>query len=109
MREFKLADFIRGWLIGDFEPAVLKTKDFEFAVKFYKKGDKEEKHTHKVASELTVIVSGEFRMNDKIYQLGEVIWLEPNYMADFECLKAGATAVVKIPSIKGDKYICEKE
>ena len=106
MKSFKLSDFTRGWVIGDFEPSVFRTKNFEFGVKTYKKGDKEKKHLHKIADELTVIVSGKFRMNDKVYQVNDVIWIEPNDIVDFECLGDGATAVVKIPSVKNDKYVC---
>lgn len=106
MKEFKLSEFVRGWLIGDFEPAIFKTKDFEFGIRVYKKGDKEDRHVHKVADELTVIVSGEFRMNDKVYESEDVIWILPGEAVDFECLESGATAVIKIPSVKGDKYVC---
>ena len=42
MKFFQLSDFKRGWLIGDFDPAIVKTKNFEFGVKMYKKGDCEE-------------------------------------------------------------------
>ena len=40
MKIHKLKNFTRGWLIGDFEPTILATKDFEFMVRHYKKGDK---------------------------------------------------------------------
>ena len=52
-----LDEMIGGWFVGDFEPSVIRTKDFEVAVKRYKAGDKEAKHMHKVATELTVIIS----------------------------------------------------
>jgi hypothetical protein len=39
----------RGWFIGDFEPSVLKTKNFEVGVLIHKKGELWPKHFHKEA------------------------------------------------------------
>ena len=39
-----ITQFIKGWVIGDFEPNVLRTKDFEFGVKYSKAGDTEKAH-----------------------------------------------------------------
>ena len=47
---------IKGWFVGDFEPSLYKTQDFEVAVKRYLEGAVEKRHTHKVATEFTVIV-----------------------------------------------------
>lgn len=101
----KLQDFTRGWLVGNFHPAILKTTDFEFAVQYFEAGQKHDKHYHKVAEELTVIVYGEFDFNGQRLTAGDVVLLKPGEAAEFLCLKQGATAVVKIPSVKGDKYI----
>ena len=37
MKVTRLSDYTRGWIIGDFEPSVLRTKDFEVAVFTHKK------------------------------------------------------------------------
>lgn len=39
MKKYKINDFKKGWVIGNFEPSIFKSIDFEFGVKFYKKGD----------------------------------------------------------------------
>lgn len=105
MKKYNINSFTRGWMVGDFEPSILKTKDFEFMVHYYKSGDSESKHEHKVADEITVIVSGVFIMNDQELHAGDIIHLPPSTPADFRCLVDGATAVVKTPSVKGDKYV----
>ena len=105
MRKYKIEDFVRGWMVGDFEPNIFRTKDFEFMVRYYKKGDFEEKHIHKVADEVTVVVFGEFEMNGEVLRRGDVVHLAPGEPSDFKCLEDGATAVVKRPSAIGDKYI----
>ena len=58
MKVDKLKNFTKGWVVGNFEPSLLKTDDFEVAVKYYKAGDYEEKHYHKVATEITIISEG---------------------------------------------------
>jgi mannose-6-phosphate isomerase-like protein (cupin superfamily) len=105
MNQYKLENFTKGWIIGDFEPNIIRTKDFEFMVRYYKAGDKEQKHVHKIADEITVIISGVFLMNNKKYVKGDIIHLSPGDATDFQCLEDGATAVLKTPSVIGDKYI----
>lgn len=108
MKKYQLENFTRGWIVGNFDPSIIKTGDFEFMVRNYKMGDTEKKHTHKVAAEITVIVSGEFKMNGEVFRGGDIIHLSPGDATDFECLKDGASAVVKIPSVVGDKYLFEE-
>ena len=105
MNKYKLDQFTRGWLVGDFKPSIINTNDFEFMVRFYKKGETEQKHVHKKADEITVIVSGTFLMNNDTFKKGDIIHLLPGDATDFKCLEDGATAVVKTPSIIGDKFI----
>lgn len=105
MKKYNLDLFTRGWIVGDFEPNILKTKDFEFMVRHYKSGESEAKHEHRIADEITVIVSGTFFMNGEKLSTGDIMHIPPGTSADFECLEDGATAVIKTPSIKGDKYI----
>ena len=68
MKIAKLDDMIKGWFIGNFEPSLCKTNDVEVAVKKYNKGDFEDKHYHKIATEYTLIISGRVRMNNKEYK-----------------------------------------
>ena len=105
----KLEDMIKGWFVGNFEPTLLRTNDVEVAVKSYNKGDYEEKHYHKIATELTVIIKGRVKMNGIEYKEGDIIVMEPNEATDFECLEDGTqNVVVKIPGANNDKYLCEK-
>jgi len=107
MKKYRLDSFTKGWFIGDFEPNIFRTKDFEVMVRYYATGDKEAKHVHKVADEITVIVSGKFKMNGEIFGPGDICHLSPGEPADFECLESGANMVIKMPSVMGDKYLVE--
>lgn len=107
MKTAKLDDMIKGWFVGNFNPTLLKTNDVEIAVKEYKKGDKEDKHYHKIATEITVIVSGKVKMNNKIYSKGDIIVMEPFEATDFEALEDSVNTVVKFPGANDDKYLGE--
>ena len=100
---------IKGWFVGDFEPTCLKTKECEVAVKKYKAGNFEEAHYHKIAKEITYILEGTVRMNGKEYTEGDIILIEPGEIVAFSAITDSKNVVVKVPSVKGDKYIVENE
>ena len=99
-------NFIKGWLVGDFKPSIINSKDIEVGLKYYKKGDKETSHVHKIITEYTIVVSGKIRMNDKIYSEKEIVKILPNISTDFESLEDSITLVIKSPSIPSDKHFC---
>lgn len=107
MKVAKLDKMVKGWFVGNFEPTLVKTNDVEVAVKSYIKGDFEEKHYHKIATEVTVIVSGKVKMNNIIYNKNDIIVIEPNESTDFEALEDTVCTVVKYPGASNDKYIGE--
>ncbi|MFL5740271.1 MAG: cupin domain-containing protein [Flavisolibacter sp.] len=105
MQRFELKDFTGGWFVGDFDPSLVKTGDFEVAVKNYKAGAKEKKHYHKIAVEYTLIASGKVHMNGKEFEAGCIIRIDPGEATDFEAITDTTTVVVKLPSVKNDKYL----
>jgi len=106
MKVHKEKDFVKGWFIGDFDPSLIKTRDFEASLKTYKKGDYEERHHHKVATEITIITSGSVRMNDVEYTAGDIIEISPGEDTDFLVISESAsTVVIKTPSATDDKYL----
>ncbi|MBM0637758.1 hypothetical protein LNU06_07395 [Campylobacter sp. VicNov18] len=107
MKNYKLDEMIRGWFVGNFEPSIFKTNNVEVGIKEYKMGDFEEKHHHKVATEITVIVSGKVKMNDKIYSKGDIVIISPKEATDFQALEDTISVVVKLPGVKHDKYLGE--
>lgn len=96
---------IKGWFIGNFEPTLFNTDQFEVAVKYYSKDDHEASHVHKIATEYTVIVLGDVEMNGIKYSKGDIIEIPPGEYTDFKVLSETAiTCVVKVPCVKNDKY-----
>lgn len=108
MRFSNLNQMVKGWFVGGFSPSVFSTTDCEVAVKFYKAGDYEAKHYHKIATEITVVISGCIRMVDKNWCDGDIIILEPGEETDFEALTDCINVVVKMPGAPGDKYLSEQ-
>ena len=105
MKVHLLSEMTRGWFIGNFEPSLYRTNDVEVAIQHFTAGEKEAAHYHMVATEITAIISGEFRMNGRIYKAGEMVTLAPGeHMYDFEALTDVVTTVVKIPGANNDKY-----
>ena len=106
MKVFKLAKMSRGWFVGDFVPTALRTQTAEVAVKSYVAGAVEGRHMHKIASEITLILSGRARLNEESFEAGDIVVLDPGDATDFEALTDVTTVVVKLPSVAGDKYEC---
>ena len=107
MKTAKLNSMIKGWFVGNFEPSLYKTNNCEVAVKTYKKGDKERKHFHKIATEITVVIKGKVKMFEKIFSDGDIIVVEPGEATAFEALEDTINAVVKLPGANNDKYETE--
>lgn len=108
MRVDNLKNMKGGWFIGNFDPSLFKTNDCEVAVKCYKKGDKEGKHYHKIATEYTVVVKGKVSMFGNVYEEGDIIVVEPGDATNFEALEDAMNVVVKIPGANNDKYLVEE-
>jgi len=102
MKNFKLEDMFNGWFVGDFSPTVFTTKDCEVAIKSYQKGNKEEEHYHKIATEITVIIEGRVRMCGQEWGKGDIIIVEPGESTAFEALSKCTNVVVKIPGAVSD-------
>lgn len=104
LQRYHLDQFTKGWFVGNFSPTLHATDAVEVAVKRYQPGGSEGVHHHKIATELTLIISGRARMNGEEIGPGEIIRLEPGEAADFTPLTEVTTVVVKLPCAPGDKY-----
>ena len=109
LERHRISDFIGGWFVGRFSPTLIPSQDVEVAVKYYKAGDHEAEHHHRIAEELTVVVSGRVRMAGEEFEAGEIIRIPPGAATDFAALTDAVTAVVKMPSVAGDKYMGKLE
>jgi quercetin dioxygenase-like cupin family protein len=101
----RLEDFKGGWFLGNFEPTLLKTEQFEVAVHRYKKGQQWPKHYHEFTTEYNCVISGRMRIQDTIFADGDLFVIHPMEVADPEFLEDCVLVIVKTPSIPGDKIL----
>ena len=105
MKTYKLSDSgARGWFVGDFPEAVLKTKEFEVCYQTNQRGHAVS-HTHNVITEITLVVSGRVLTNGKIYTAGDIYVLEPGDISQTEYLEETSVVTVKTPSVPTDKHL----
>jgi quercetin dioxygenase-like cupin family protein len=100
----KIADYMRGWFIGDFEPTVLRTKDFEVGVLSHHKGEHWASHYHKDSVEYNVLISGKMIIRGQELNSGDVFVFEKGEIADPVFLEDCTVVCVKVPSIPSDKF-----
>jgi hypothetical protein len=108
MNNGRLEDMVKGWFVGAFNPTVHATDACEVAIKHYKQGDAEGRHMHKIATEVTAVVSGEVRMCGRDWGAGDIISIAPGESTDFLALTDAITVVVKQPGALDDKYVIEE-
>lgn len=94
----------RGWFIGNFEPSVLKTSDFEVALLVHKKGEHWPRHYHKVATEINVLLEGRMTICGENITPDTIFILEPMEIADPIFHEDCKVLCIKTPSLIGDKY-----
>lgn len=99
-----LKNMFRGWFVGNFEPSIYKTDQFEVGVLFHPKGEKWPKHFHKEAVEINVLISGKMILNGEELTPGNIFLIEKNEIAEPEFLEDCTIICVKSPSVPGDKY-----
>lgn len=100
-----IKNFTKGWIIGNFDPSIVKTKDIEIGLKYYNKGQIDDEHYHKIITEYTIVVYGKVKMLDNVYSNGDIIKIVPMQINKFECLEDACVLVIKTPSIIDDKYL----
>jgi quercetin dioxygenase-like cupin family protein len=95
----------RGWFVGSFSPTALDTGACEVACKRYRAGEREDRHYHKLATEVTLVVEGRIAMNGIQWQPGDIVVVDPNEAVEFEAVDDAITVVVKVPGASNDKYL----
>lgn len=104
MEHSRLEEMVKGWFVGGFSPSAYKTDSCEVAVKYYRAGDEESEHFHRVATEITLIISGRIYMVNRDWNPGDIIVLAPGEVSSFKAITDAVNVVVKIPGALGDKY-----
>jgi choline kinase len=98
-------EMTRGWFIGDFEPSVFNTKDFEVGYLHHKKGELWQVHYHEFMTEVNVLIKGKMILNDLEINEGQIFVIHKKEIACPIFLEDCFIICIKIPSVIGDKVI----
>ncbi len=93
----------RGWFIGDFAKAAFKTKEFEVTYQKNSRGQTAS-HIHKIAQEITLVISGRQIVNGQMFEAGDICVLEPGDISQIEYLEETEVVTIKVPSCPSDKH-----
>lgn len=104
MKIHRIEDMYKGWFVGNFDPCVFKTTDFEVGTTLHPKGSKWEMHYHKKGTEITWLIEGKMKIQDTILEAGSIFVIPPYEIADPEFLTDCKVLVIKTPSDTQDKY-----
>ena len=105
MKKYKLSESgARGWFIGDFPEAVVRTKDFEVCYQGNPAGAVDTPHYHKIITELQLIIRGRMVINGEEFGPGDIYMNEPGEEYRAYYLEDTEVVAIKFPSIPTDKY-----
>ena len=105
VKKFRLSESgDRGWFIGDFDRAVVKTKDFEVCWQGNSAGAVDTPHFHKIITEVQLITKGRMVINGVEFGPGDIYVSEPGEHYHAHYLEDTHVVAIKFPSIPGDKY-----
>ena len=104
MKRISLKQFKKGWIVGNFEPSLLKSEDIEIAIQSYQAGDEEQQHYHKLGTEISIVVLGSASFNGEVLNEEDGMVIYPKESNIFKAITDCKVLVIKYPSSKSDKY-----
>jgi len=104
-KKVNIDEYVRGWLIGDFEPSIKRTTDYEIGVLTHKQGEKWPFHYHKESREINILLSGEMIINNQSIKRNTLFIFEKGMISCPLFLTDCIVLCIKVPSLPGDKWI----
>lgn len=104
MHTYDISEFKGGWFIGNFEPAIHKTEQFEIAHHTLAKGHISDNHYHKTSTEINYIIRGHLLVTGKTLKTGSIWIYEPGDRSEVEVMEQTDLIVIKFPSVPDDKF-----
>jgi hypothetical protein len=104
MIKYNIKDFFKGWFIGNFEPTLLKTSEFEVGLLIREKGLNETPHYHAIGTEYNTLISGSMTLNGTEMFPGDIFIIKPTEVVYPVFHEDCVILCVKTPSVPEDKY-----
>ena len=100
---YNISNYTRGWLIGNFSPAIFKTRQFELGLLTHNKNEKWDYHYHAYMGEINVLLEGNMFINNRQIHKGEIFYIPENQLTCPNFIEDCKILCIKVPSIVGDK------
>lgn len=107
MKVDRIDNMFRGWFIGDFEPSIYRTKEFEVSYMRHQKGERWAPHYHRECVEINYLIRGSMTIQGRLLSAGDLFMFDKGEVADPIFHEDVELIVVKTPSIPNDKHIVE--
>jgi|JI10StandDraft_1071094.scaffolds.fasta_scaffold07924_21 quercetin dioxygenase-like cupin family protein len=108
-----LENYDSPWVVGDFLPSILRTKDFEVAIFDFKADTITPVHKHMECVEINIIISGECLVynNGIKHKLkdGDIFTFPKGVYSRCHYLKDTKLVCIKTPSVPHDKVYLNNE
>lgn len=101
----RLEQYPRGWLVGDFSPSLIRSKDIEVGLKHFSAGQTQPLHRHNQTDEYTIVIVGRILMMGCQYAQGDICLVPKGTATCFEAVEDSIVLVVKHPSVPSDKEL----
>jgi len=93
----------RGWLVGNFEPSILKTDLFEVGYMRHKKDEYSSPHLHNEVNEYNVLIKGKIKINNEIFEEGNIFLIPKRMLTHAIFIEDCEVLCIKVPSVPSDK------
>ncbi len=103
MKSEKLEDYMGGWLVGDFFPALINSKDIEVSVRILQQYEYAGFFYRKRDTEVLVIIDGVILSDGKRYSQGDILIFSAGDMIDIFPITRSVCVEIKTPGGKIDK------
>lgn len=103
-----IENFIGGWLVGNFSPALFQSSDIEIGIKHFPQETVIERHYQIESTEYNYIASGELIANGHHLKQGDIFVYAPGEITEVKLLTDVTVVVFKTPSLGyDDKVVCD--
>lgn len=100
---YNLNQFKRGWFIGNFQPSILRTREFEVSIISHKMNEETFPHFHRASTEINVVVQGTLMVNGHKIETGDIFVYHAFEVSNVRFLTDSVLCVVRVPSAPDDK------
>jgi mannose-6-phosphate isomerase-like protein (cupin superfamily) len=100
-----VAQYSRGWLIGDFVPSIFRMKSFEIALAEHLEGEPTVPHFHTSSEEVNVVIRGELKVNGRLLSEGDIFIYSRGEISDVTFIRDSKLLVIRVPSAPNDKVV----